>query len=139
MRRRTFRSSAARRSTGLFPDAFGRQRQIEALGIDSGFRANTVYAFVRNDQRPQPDTGRDVILALKGDDGCGKPAIGTPSLQDADLGGRKVRQGAKLWKVGTWPLEGTIYTDLHKEGVRSGQPADPEGYCHFGMPSASRT
>jgi len=116
-----------------FPDAFGRQRTIDALGIDSGFRTHVVYSWVRNHQRPHPDTGRDLILALKGDEGWGKPAIGTPVLQDIDLAGRKIKSGAKKWGIGTWPLKGGFYADLHKQGVRSGKLTDPDGYCHFGM------
>jgi hypothetical protein len=34
-----------------FPDAFGGERTIDALGVDSGYRANVVYAWVR---RPAP-------------------------------------------------------------------------------------
>ena len=29
-----------------FPDAFGRRRKIDALGIDSGYRSHVVYATV---------------------------------------------------------------------------------------------
>ncbi|NBJ13213.1 terminase gpA endonuclease subunit [Microvirga arsenatis] len=115
-----------------YPDAFGRLRTIDALGIDSGYRTHVVYAWVRNTQRPHPDTGRDLILALKGDEGWGKPAIGQPVLVDIDLDGRKVKQGCKKWGVGTWPLKGSYYADLHKEGVKSGKLTDPDGYCHFG-------
>jgi len=115
-----------------YPDAFGRMRTIDALGIDSGYRTHVVYAWVRNTQRPHPATGRDLILALKGDEGWGKPAIGQPVLVDIDLDGRKVKQGCKKWGVGTWPLKGSYYADLHKEGVKSGKLTDPDGYCHFG-------
>ena len=115
-----------------FPDAFGGKRRIDALGIDSGYRSHVVYSFVRRSQQMHPDTGRDLILALKGEDGWGRPAIGTPVPVDIDLDGRKIRQGAKLWAVGTWPLKGAFYADLRREGLASGQPADPEGYCHFG-------
>ena len=115
-----------------FPDAFGNHRRIDALGIDSGYRSHVVYAFVRKHQAPHPDTGRDLILALKGEDGWGRPPIGTPTLVDIDLDGVKVRDGAKLWAVGTWPLKGAFYADLRQEGIASGRDADPEGYCHFG-------
>lgn len=115
-----------------FPDAFGGQRSIDALGIDSGYRAHVVYSAVRRWQKPHPDTGRDLILALKGEDGWGRPAIGTPGIVDIDLDGRKVKQGARVWPVGTWPLKGAFYADLRREGVISGAAADPEGYCHFG-------
>lgn len=115
-----------------FPDAFGRIRRIDALAIDSGYRSHVVYSFVRRHQRVHPDTGRDVILAVKGADGWGRPAIGQPSLVDIDLAGTRVKQGAKVWAIGTWPLKGTFYADMRKEGVASGRDVDPDGYCHFG-------
>jgi phage terminase large subunit GpA-like protein len=115
-----------------FPDAFGRTRKLDALGIDSGYRSHIVYSFVRKHQRLHPETGRDVILACKGLDGWGRPALGQPSLVDIDLEGQKLKQGAKVWGIGTWPLKGGFYSDLHKLGVRSGELVDPEGYCHFG-------
>jgi phage terminase large subunit GpA-like protein len=117
----------------VFPDAFGRPRKLDALGVDSGYRSHVVYAWVRANQQLHPDTGQDLVLALDGRDGWGRPAIGTPSLVDINLAGHKVKQGCKLWPVGTWPLKGAAYADLHKDGVKSGKDHDPEGYCHFGM------
>ncbi len=114
-----------------FSDAFGRTRKLDALGVDSGYRSHVVYAWVRQHQRVHPDSGQDVVLALDGRDGWGKPAIGTPSLVDINLAGAKVKKGVKLWPVGTWPLKGAFYADLGKLGLRSGQKSDPEGYCHF--------
>lgn len=124
LRRRTLDAS--------FPDAFGRRRSIDALAVDSGYRAHVVYAWVRANQRIHPDTGRDLILAIKGMEGWNPPAIGTPTPVDIDLDGRKIRQGCKLWPVGTWSLKAGFYSDLHKLGVRSGEAIDPDGYCHFG-------
>jgi phage terminase large subunit GpA-like protein len=114
-----------------FPDAFGRTRRLDALGIDSGYRSHVVYAWARQNQRIHPNSGQDVVLAIDGRDGWGKPAIGTPALMDIDLAGHKVKKGVKLWPVGTWPLKGSFYADLHKIGLRSGAAADPDGYCHF--------
>ena len=116
-----------------FPDAFGRTRGIDALAVDSGYRSHVVYAWVKTNQRVHPFTGKDQVLAVKGLSGWNPPAIGTPSLQDIDLDGRRLKQGAKLWPVGTWSLKSTIYTNLHKPGIRSGALQDPDGYCHFGM------
>lgn len=116
-----------------FPDAFGRTRSIDALGIDSGYRANQVYAFVRASQRPHADTGRELVLATKGMQGWGRPAVGQPKLVDIDLDGKKIKQGAKVWGIGTWPLKATMYSDLKQ--VMPGPPAAPvapDGYCHFG-------
>lgn len=114
-----------------FPDAFGSERRIDALGVDSGYRSHVVYAWVRQNQMLHPDTGKDVVLALDGRDGWSLPAIGMPKLVDIDLGGRKIRQGCKLWPVGTWSLKGTVYDDLRKDGLKSGALRDPGGYCHF--------
>ena len=114
-----------------FPDAFGGERRVDALGVDSGYRSHVVYAWVRQNQMLHPDTGKDVVLALDGRDGWSLPAIGMPKLVDIDLGGRKIRQGCKLWPVGTWSLKGTVYDDLRKDGLKSGALRDPGGYCHF--------
>lgn len=114
-----------------FPDAFGGERRLDALGVDSGYRSHVVYSWVRQNQQLHPDTGKDVVLALDGRDGWSLPAIGMPKLVDIDLAGRKIRQGCKLWPVGTWSLKGTIYDDLRKDGLKSGALRDPGGYCHF--------
>lgn len=116
-----------------FPDAFGRPRKIDALGIDSGFRSHIVYTFARANQRPHPDTGRDLILTTKGLHGWGRPALGQPTLVDIDLDGKKVRQGAKVWGIGTWPLKASFYSDLRQEIPPSpAEPIAPDSYCHFG-------
>lgn len=109
-----------------FPDAFGRKRKLDALGIDSGYRAHVVYSFVRRYQQPHPITGHDVLLATKGLEGWGRPAIGQPSLVDIDLDGKKIKQGAKVWGIGTWSLKATLYSDLREE------TAGADSYCWFG-------
>ena len=98
---------------------------LDALGVDSGYRAHVVYAWTRAHQRIHPDTGRESVLALKGMDGWGKPAIGIPSLVDIDLDGRKVKKGARVWSIGTWPLKAAFYADVRKEGIKAGADADP--------------
>lgn len=114
-----------------FPDAFGKQRRLDVLGVDSGYRSHIVYEWVRRTQRAHPDSGRDVILATKGLEGWGRPAIGQPALVDIDLDGKKIRQGARVWGIGTWPLKAAIYSDLRVEFPREAIRA-PHGYCHFG-------
>lgn len=95
-----------------FEDAYGGTRRVDALGVDSGYRSHVVYAWVRKNQRIHADTGRDVVHALDGRQGWGRPAIGAPVPRDIDLGGEKVRGGVKLWPVGTWPLKGEFYSSL---------------------------
>lgn len=119
-----------------YPDAFGRTRTIDALGVDSGYRAHVVYAWVRGRQRLHAETGRDMILATKGLKGWGRPALGMPALVDIDLDGRKIKEGAKVWGIGTWSLKGSVCADLFLEipPLREGAPPPetPDGYCHFG-------
>src|SRR5690606_25330649 len=47
-----------------FRDAWDRPRRLDALAVDAGYRSHVVYAWVRNNQRLHPDTGRDLILAV---------------------------------------------------------------------------
>lgn len=115
-----------------FPDAFGSQRRIDCLAVDSGYRSNVVYSWVRLNQQVHPDTGREMLLAIKGDKGWGKAPIGQPRLQDIDLGGQKIRQGVKLWAIGTWPLKTSLYLDLAKQRLGETVAEVPDGYCHFG-------
>jgi phage terminase large subunit GpA-like protein len=108
-----------------WPLANGGTRKLDALGVDSGYRSHVVYAWCREHQR------ENVVLALKGWDGWGKPAIGTASLVDIDLGGKRLRKGGKLWPVGTWPLKAAFSSDLERVGIVGGAEVDPPGYCHF--------
>jgi phage terminase large subunit GpA-like protein len=115
-----------------WPDAWGRTRKLDALAVDSGYRSHVVYAWTRANQQVRPMTGgADVVLALKGGEGWGRPALGLPSLVDIDFAGQRVRKGANVRVAGTWSLKAAFYEDLRKEGLRSGKPSDPEGMCHF--------
>lgn len=109
-----------------FPDAFGAMRKIDALAVDAGDggRANQVYCWTRS--RPR-------ALAVKGMAGWTYPAIGTPTPVEIKLTGKKIKNGATLWPVGTWSLKSVFYTNLGKERATADQAADPGGYCHYHM------
>jgi phage terminase large subunit GpA-like protein len=106
-----------------WPDAQGRERGVDLFGIDSGYRTHIVYSWVR---------GKAATFALDGRDGWSRPALGQPTPQDIDFNGKRIRHGAMVWPVGTWPLKSAFYANLHKEGLAAGKPHDPAGYCHFG-------
>ncbi|WP_316197756.1 phage terminase large subunit family protein [Bradyrhizobium sp. SZCCHNS2002] len=105
-----------------WPDAFGGKRRVDGFAVDSGFRSHVVYLWC---------TTRHNAYAVDGRDGWHLPAIGTPSVKDIDLNGRKLGF-VKLWPVGTWSLKGHWYEDLRREGKSAGREVDPPGYCHFG-------
>ena len=98
-----FRQLKERVLDHAWPDAWGRTRKIDALGVDFGYRSHVVYAWTRANQRVRPMTGgAEVVLALKGVDGWGRPAIGLPSRVDIDLAGRRICNGAS----GDWSAVG---------------------------------
>lgn len=108
-----------------FEDAWGNQRQIEAMAIDAGDggRANQVYEFSRHRVR---------AYAVKGMPGWNRPAIGSPTKVHVTRLGKKTKASTSLWPIGTWDLKAEFYANLRKEGRRAGAEEDPPGYCHFG-------
>lgn len=107
-------------------DAFGGTRRIEALAVDGGDggRTNQVLEWCRR---------RAGAYAVKGVGGRGVPAISVPSKKSVTRRGKRKKFGsAMLWPVGTWGLKSELFANLHKPGLRSGEPADPPGYVHFG-------
>lgn len=104
-----------------YPDHFGGKRRVDAFGVDSGDRAHVVYTWCR---------GRPNTFAVKGGDGWQRPPISTPSLVDVDFGGKKIKQGAAVWTVGTWSLKAQWFADLRKLRVVEGAEIEPPGACH---------
>lgn len=110
----------------LLDDAFGQQREIEALAVDAGDGARTTQVYEWCRRRPG-------CYAVKGAHGRGVPAISVPTKKSVKKSGKRQRFGSALsWPVGTWALKAEFYGNLHKFGLTAGEAADPPGYCHFG-------
>jgi phage terminase large subunit GpA-like protein len=108
-----------------WPDAYGNRWRIDELGIDSGYRSNEVYEWTRRHAGTK---------ATKGADGWGRPALGIAADVDVDYRGRKIRGGAKVRLIGTWPLKSKFYTYAALIPIVEGSALlHPPGYCHFGM------
>lgn len=105
-----------------YPDAFGNLRRIEMTAVDSGAFSSFVYAWAR---------GRYTVMAVKGEDGASRPALGLAKDVDVTHRGKRKRRGLKLYLVGSWPLKSEFYANLRKEGPRDGKPDFDVGYCHF--------
>lgn len=101
-----------------FPHACGGQLGIEAVAIDTGGHfTHQVYAFCR------PRTARR-IYAVKGDSRQGQPVKGKSSMQDINWRGKVIKQGVKLWHVGTDTAKDLLFGRLK---VLQAGP----GYVHF--------
>ena len=106
-----------------WPDAYGNRRRHDEFGIDANYRTGTVLSWVR---------GHPGTKALQGREGWGRPALSVATDVDVDYRGRRIKGGAKLRGVGTWPLKSTIAAYLALTAQADGvQLAYPSGYCHF--------
>jgi phage terminase large subunit GpA-like protein len=100
-----------------FTHASGVELSITAAAIDTGFKPQEVYNFVRR------RAGRN-LYAVKGSSVAGKPVIGKPTYQEVTYKGQTLKKGVRLWPVGTDVAKGIIYSRLR---IRSSGP----GYIHF--------
>lgn len=88
--------------------ASGAVMQVAAAVIDSGDGnlVNEVYAFTRQHRSRH-------VLAGKGMAGP-RPPIGTPTKQDINIRGQKIKNGAKLYAVGVDGIKSTMYARLKR-------------------------
>lgn len=108
-----------------FVNHLGREFEIEAFGIDTGFNTQTVYAWVRRHAYSQR------VLAVDGRPGWHALPLGTPVKVDVTFGGEKLKGGCLLWPVGTWRLKAEFYAFVNTtlEGLQAG--IVPPGYVHL--------
>ncbi|MDQ0472805.1 phage terminase large subunit family protein [Labrys wisconsinensis] len=111
-----------------YEDAWGKRRSLDAIGVDAGDggRVNQVLAWT---------SARLDAYAFKGEDGWARPAISAQAkLVDITLDGKVQKNGARLWKTGTWSLKREHYDNLRKTRIAAdGSTWDPPGFCHFGL------
>lgn len=95
---------------------------IMMMAVDTGYNTQHVYNWIRN----QP-IGR--VMAVKGYDE-GVSILSNPTYVDLNFGGKKVKRGVQLWKVGTNHTKSELYAWLNLPKPSDGDPY-PDGYCHF--------
>lgn len=100
-----------------YSHASGVELGISATAIDTGFKTQDVYNFVRTRQKRH-------VMAIKGMNTQGKPVIGRPTLQDVSFLGKVLKRGLKLFPVGSDTAKGIIYGRLRT-------PGDGPGCIHF--------
>jgi phage terminase large subunit GpA-like protein len=105
-----------------FRHASGAELRITAMGVDAGYRTQTVYDYCR-------PRNHEHVLAMRGQSQAGKTILGRPTKQDIDHQGLKIPNGIDLWPIGADTAKGEIYARL-----RIGKPGP--GYMHFptGLP-----
>ncbi|MEA5529030.1 phage terminase large subunit family protein [Dolichospermum sp. UHCC 0684] len=100
----------------------GIELSVSVAAIDSGFRPQSVYQFCR---------GRHSFKCIptKGSGTPNKPILSRPSLQDVNVRGKVVKNGIKLFTVGTDVCKSLVYSRLQ---LMAGQ----QGFMHFpqGLP-----
>jgi phage terminase large subunit GpA-like protein len=95
--------------------------------IDSGYNTNEVYSFCRGH-------GSASVVPVKGEDNLMTP-IGTPTMVDVTVSGKRMSRGMQLWKVGSSVIKEQIYRWLNSkkptdEDLKNGRTY-PTGYCHY--------
>ena len=109
-----------------WPDAWGRDMRPACWGLDSGFRTQAVYRYVRRHAALREPR----VMALDGREKWGLPAIGSSSVRDVDFDGKKIGE-VEIWPVGTWDLKSELATALKltEQGPTNG--AWPKGAMRF--------
>lgn len=101
-----------------FPHAAGGKLGYEAVAIDTGGHfTHQVYNFCRMHMRSR-------VYAIKGESKYGQPVKGRAALQDVNWRGLIIKNGVKLWHVGTDTAKDLLFGRL-----KVTQPGP--GYVHF--------
>ena len=105
------------------PTKNGLQLPIRMTAIDTGFRTQEVYRWVRSQSAIR-------VMAIKGRENQ-STILGTPSPVEITVRGKRIRAGIKLWPVGVSVAKSELYGWLRRK-----QPIDPDeelptGWCHF--------
>lgn len=106
----------------LLPHACGTQMPIEATAIDTGgHNTNAVYAYCRAHAHAH-------VLAVKGASKYGGPVLGKPSRVDVNYRGSTLKNGVKLWPIGTDTAKHLLYGRMRITSVGPGYMHVPKAY-----------
>jgi phage terminase large subunit GpA-like protein len=104
-----------------FPDDAGVDHRIAMLAVDSGFRTQMTYAWARR----HPPTR---VMATKGVAGPTKALVGTATVVDVKINGKRLQRGYRVFPIGVDIAKAELYGWL---GLPRGDGDAPPGYCHF--------
>ena len=106
-----------------YPTSSGLHLPIRMFAIDSGFRTQEVYRWVRSQSAVR-------TMAIKGRDNL-STVLGLPSPVDMTVRGKKIRSGIKVWTVGSSILKSELYGWLRRKMPTDLADGFPYGWCHF--------
>jgi phage terminase large subunit GpA-like protein len=101
----------------------GQRLPIRMTAIDTGFRTQEVYRWVRSQSSMR-------VMAVKGQESL-ITLIGQPSKVDVTLRGKKMKGGVKLWPVGINVAKSELYGWLRRRLPEEDGDGLPYGWCHF--------
>jgi phage terminase large subunit GpA-like protein len=107
----------------LYPHEDGHELPIKMVAVDSGYKTQIVYSFVRRFQGNR-------VIAIKGSDSQDRP-ISNPKRVDVTLDGKTKRRDSKMWSVGSSVLKEEIYSALKKGPPLNKEESYPVNYFHF--------
>jgi phage terminase large subunit GpA-like protein len=118
--------------TQAFPrEGGGPPMTISRSAVDSGDGQSTakVYEFTRK-------VGSSIAMAIKGVDGFDRSSpVDGPIYVDAKESGKKIRKGAKLWRVSVAVFKSELYRFLRQEAPTDEDLAQgvvhPDGFVHL--------
>ena len=99
----------------------GRERAIDVVAVDSGYRPSMTYDWTRN---------RRAGLSVKGFAGDTRWPIGKPNKMHYTPRGKLLKSSTTNWMVGTWFLKDEIYRALSIEAPEEGDDY-PLGFVHL--------
>ena len=103
----------------------GLRMPIRMLAIDTGYRTQDVYRWVRSQSAYR-------TMAIKGRENL-STILGQPSPVDMTVRGKKIRSGIKVWGVGTSVAKSELYGWLRRKVPTNMEDGYPFGWCHFPM------
>ena len=108
---------------GEFGRGDGQRLPIRMTAIDSGYRTQEVYRWVRT----QPAAR---VIAIKGVP-TQSSVIGPPSRVEVLRNGKPMRRGVKVWPVGVDTAKSELYGWLRQHMPEDPAAGLPHGWCHF--------
>lgn len=101
----------------------GRTLPIRMVAIDSGYRTQEVYRWVRGEQQSR-------VIAIKGRE-AQATVLGQPSSVDVTRKGKTWKGGVRVWPVGVAVAKSELYGWLRRKQPTNLEDGYPFGWCHF--------